>query len=846
MKKNGRKSCPELRRFFQMRFYRMSDMRFLLIHLAACGALISATVVADDAVDFQNGIRPIISNHCFACHGPDEQHREADVRLDIAGEVDLEEMLARITSTDPDVMMPPPEMKKPLKPAQIKTLTRWIDQGAPYEQHWAFAPVQAHEPPQPKFAGWSDQPIDKFVLATLEVQGIRPSPRASKRKLIRRVTLDLTGLPPTLEQIDAFLDDTSNEAYEELVDRLLNSPAYGEHMARYWLDLVRFADTNGLHHDHYREMTPYRDWVIRSFSDNLPMDDFITYQLAGDLFELPTVDQKVASGFNRLHLIIDRGTALPEESSFRNVVDQVSAVGTAFMGLTLQCAVCHDHKYDPITQKDFYQLSAFFNNFDGEPETGGRGSLDFRRGLQPPYINLPTSQQEEDLQRLDNEIAKLELRVKQLKAKQKAVEDRKAKSAVAESDEKKQTPPKKHRDEKHGPDLAKELKALTAQLKKHQNDHDALMLAIPATLVMKERTDVRPAHIMTRGAYDQPGEEVTRNVPGFLPSMKKQDGLKTRMDLAEWFVDPSNPLTARVAVNRFWQQFFGIGLVKTSEDFGSQGESPSHPILLDHLASRFVKSGWDVKAIVRSIVLSQTYQQASTATRDQFVSDPSNRQLARGSRFRLDAEVVRDQLLSVSGLLNTTQYGKSVKPPQPEGLWKIVAMPSSYPSVYEPDTGDKIYRRSVYTFWKRGLPPPQMTIFDAPTRESCIARRERTNTPLQALLLMNEEQHFAGAMHYAKMLMDRSNLTDDEKIVTAYETITSQLPGEKTIGQLRAARQDFQRLYTTDPAEAKAMVSASRDPGIAAISAAEQQADLASWTMLVHSLLNLDVTKTRE
>jgi hypothetical protein len=824
----------------------MSDVRFLVFCLAACGGLISATVVAEDAVDFQKGIRPIISNHCFACHGPDEQHREADVRLDIVGEVDLEEMLARITSTDPDVMMPPPEMKKPLKPAQITTLTRWIDQGAPYEQHWAFAPAQDHEPPQPKFAGWSDQPIDKFVLANLEVHEIRPSPRASKRTLIRRVTLDLTGLPPTLEQIDAFLDDTSNEAYEELVDRLLNNPAYGEHMARYWLDLVRFADTNGLHHDHYREMTPYRDWVIRSFNDNLPMDDFITYQLAGDLFELPTVDQKVASGFNRLHLIIDRGTALPEESFFRNVVDQVSAVGTAFMGLTMQCAVCHDHKYDPITQKDFYQLSAFFNNFDGEPETGGRGSLDFKRGLQPPYINLPTSQQEKDLQRLDKAIAKLELRVKQLQTKQKAVEDRKAKSAVAESHEKKQTPTNNHRDEKHATELAKELKALTAKLKKHQNDHDALMLAIPATLVMKERTEVRPAHIMTRGAYDQPGEEVTRNVPGFLPPMKKQDGLKTRMDLAEWFVDPSNPLTARVAVNRFWQQFFGIGLVKTSEDFGSQGESPSHPKLLDHLASRFVKSGWDVKAIVRSIVLSQTYQQSSTATRDQFVSDPSNRQLARGSRFRLDAEVVRDQLLSVSGLLNTTQYGKSVKPPQPEGLWKIVAMPSSYPSVFEPDTGDKVYRRSVYTFWKRGLPPPQMTIFDAPTRESCIARRERTNTPLQALLLMNEEQHFAGAMHYARELLDRSDLTDDEKIVMAYETITSQLPGDKTIGQLQTARQDFQRLYTTDPAEAKAMVSASLDPGIAAISAAEQQADLASWTMLVHSLLNLDVTKTRE
>ncbi len=685
---------------------------------------------------------------------------------------------------------------------------------------------------------------------------MRPSPRASQRTLIRRVTLDLTGLPPTLEQIDAFLEDRSDDAYEKLVDRLLATPAYGEHMARYWLDLVRFADTNGLHHDHYREMTPYRDWVIRSFADNLPMDDFITYQLAGDLFEEPTVDQMIASGFNRLHLIIDRGTALPEESFFRNVVDQVSAVGTAFMGLTMQCAVCHDHKYDPITQKDFYQLSAFFNNLDGEPETGGRGSIDFKRGLQPPYINLPSSQQQDQLRRLDSEIAKLELSVKDLQAKEKAAQQRAAKEAPSqtageESDGKKQRIARKQADEQqadeeYDPELAKELDALTSKLKDRKEARDALMLAIPATLVMKERSEVRPAYIMTRGAYDQPGDEVTRNVPGFLPPMKKEGELRSRMDLAEWFVDPSNPLTARVAVNRFWQQLFGVGLVKTSEDFGAQGDSPSHPELLDYLAIRFIKSGWDVKAMVRSIVLSQTYQQSSTAKREQYLSDPDNRLLARGSRFRLDAEVVRDQLLSVTGLLNTTLYGKSVKPPQPEGLWKIVAMPSSYPNVFQADTGDKIYRRSLYTFWKRGLPPPQMTIFDAPTRESCIARRERTNTPLQALLLMNEEQHFAAAMHYAGVLISLSELTEDERIVMAYETITSQLPGEETIGQLRTARQDFLDLYRNDPAATEAMVSASVDPGVAALSNTDEQAELASWTMLAHSLLNLDITKTRE
>jgi hypothetical protein len=824
---------------------------------ASLGAFSASSLMNDPArasdaavseLSFGQDVRPILSNHCFACHGPDEEHREADVRLDVADEVDLEEMLARISSTDPDVMMPPPQLNKPLKPKQIDALTRWIDQGAPYEQHWAFSAPQDHEISPPKFAGWSDEPIDHFVLAKLESHELRPNPRADKRTLIRRVTLDLTGLPPTLEQIDAFLDDTSDRAYENLVDRLLSTPAYGEHMARYWLDLVRFADTNGLHHDHYREMTPYRDWVIRAFTENMPMDEFIRDQIAGDLLEQATVDQQIASGFNRLHLIIDRGTALPEESFFRNVVDQVSAVGTAFMGLTLQCAVCHDHKYDPIKQKDFYQLSAFFNNFDGEPETGGRGSLDFRRGLQPPYINLPTPQQQQDLRRIEVAIEKLESKVKELQAKQKATEDEKAKLAKAESEGQKQTPPQQHGESDSGDtqdlDFANELKAATAELKSQTNDREALLRAIPATLVMKERSEVRPTHIMVRGAYDQPGDEVTRDVPSFLPAMKKTEGLKTRMDLAEWLIDPTHPLTSRVAVNRFWQQFFGVGLVKTSEDFGSQGEAPSHPRLLDHLAIRFVESGWDVKALVRSIVSSQTYQQSSTATRDQYLSDPSNRMLARGSRFRLDAEVIRDQLLAVSGLINTTLYGKSVKPPQPEGLWKIVAMPSSYPNVFEADTGDKIYRRSVYTFWKRGLPPPQMTIFDAPTRESCIARRERTNTPLQALLMMNEKQHFAGAIHYARSLLGRSELTDDQRIELAYQTITSQLPGDETLGQLRAARQGFLDLYTNDPDAAKAMFSGSADPAIATI--AEQQVELASWTMLVHSLLNLDTTKTRE
>lgn len=823
-------------------------IRFLLLSTClpfACFSLASR-LDAQDAVSFNQQIRPILSNNCFHCHGPDEADRQADVRLDEPGDVDLEELVARITADDPDIVMPPPESHKQLSPAQIELLQQWVAEGAPYESHWAFVSPQLMEAPPVKSKAWSQHPIDRYVLAALEKQGHTPSERADKRTLLRRVTLDLTGLPPTQEEIEQFVADSSDDAYEKLVDRLLATPLYGEHMARYWLDLVRFADTNGLHHDHYREMTPYRDWVIRAFNENLPFDQFIVDQIAGDLHANPSVDQQIASGFNRLHLIIDRGTALPEESFVRNVVDRVSAVGTAFMGLTLQCAVCHDHKYDPVTQKDFYQLYAFFNNFDGEPETGYRGGLDFVRGLQPPYIDLPSPEQKAQLTELDQQIAKLTAEIKQLEAEEKKT---KAK-LIAISKKKNGNPPRDadateddDTDEAAEPTLAEQREQLELQLKKLTEEREQLIKAIPATLVMKEREEVRPAHILIRGVYDQPGEAVERDTPAFLPPMKKQEGLKTRLDLAEWLIDPAHPLTARVAVNRIWQQFFGVGLVRTSEDFGAQGEPPSHPKLLDYLSLRFVESGWDVKALVRSIVLSQAYQQTSVASRELFTDDPDNRLLARGSRFRLDAEVIRDQLLAVTGLLNQEQYGKSVKPPQPPGLWEIVVMPGSYPRKYQPDTGEDIYRRSVYTFWRRSLPPPQMTILDAPTRESCIARRERTNTPLQALLLMNEQQYFEAAMHYAQVLLESTELTDEQRLRQAYERVTVQIPDQPTLSMLTSALNRFRELYQNDVESAAKMIASA---GHQQTGSTDQQVELASWTMVINSLLNLDITKTHE
>lgn len=811
---------------------------------AVCSGLLlltlAGTVAAADDVSFTRDIRPLLSDRCFSCHGFDEHHREADLRLDqpdgaedllAPGMPDNSEILRRISSDDEDEVMPPPDAHKPrFTKDEIEMFRRWIQQGAKYESHWSFVAPTSQVPPAVSLtsAGESQKQlssVDRFVLARLQEEGKSPTESADKRTLFRRLSFDLTGLPPNPKQLQQFLIDDSSNAYESAVDRLLKSPPYGEHMARYWLDLVRFSDTNGLHHDHYRDMTPYRDWVIDSFNNNRPYDEFVIDQIAGDLHSNPTTEQLIASGFNRLHLIIDVGTALPEESLNRNVIDRVTAVGTAFMGLSVQCATCHDHKYDPITQKDFYQLYAFFNNFSGAAETGRRGTLDFKRGLQQPYINLPSDQQKTRLAALEADIAVNQKKIAKLKDEITIAKRRSRKTQLAS--------------------LSTRLQKVEAGQKDLDAKRQLLMLQVPAALVMKERKDIRPAHLLIRGQYDQLGEVVERNTPSFLPPMKQTQTPKTRMDLAHWLVASNNPLTARVTVNRFWQQFFGIGLVRTSEDFGAQGEVPSHPRLLDYLAVQFVESGWNVKQLVKQIVMSDTYRQSSIASAQSYIADPANRMLGRGARFRLDAEVIRDQVLSVTGLLNDDMYGKSVKPPQPDGLWKLVAMPSSFPRIFQADAGDKIYRRSVYTFWKRALPPPQLTIFDAPTREACIARRERTNTPLQALLLMNEQQYFQAAMHLAQDLLKQDHGTDQQRIERLYESVTTQLPSPTVQKQLDDAIRDFRSLYSSDQKLTAAMMTHSLNAKHVPADA-NGQSELAAWTMLVHSLLNLDSVRTHE
>jgi len=727
--------------------------------------------------------------------------------------------------------MPPPDSHlEPLSAAQKDLIKRWILQGAEYLEFWAFAPVKPQDAPRVRDRSWSAQRIDQFVMGRLEKNGLRPQPRADKRTLIRRVTFDLTGLPPTRREIRDFLADQSPEAYDRLVDRLLKSPHYGEHMAKYWLDLVRFADTNGIHHDHFREITPYRDWVIRAFNDNLPFDDFVTYQLAGDLYDEPTVDQQIASGFNRLHLVIDVGTALPEESFHRNVVDRVTAFGTALLGLTVQCGQCHDHKYDPLTQTDFYQLYAFFNNIDAEPETPQPATnTGLGDGLHLPYIELPTDEQRRQCDALDAQIAAAEENIEDLKQSLNQIEEPEeaAVSVATDSADGQATLPAK-------------LEAAEKQHAALVEQRDALQQQIVTTLVMKERDEVRPTHIRIRGVYDQMGKLVQRDTPAFLPPMPETEGVKSRMDLARWVTDPGNPLTARVAVNRFWQQLFGVGLIKTAEDFGTQGEWPSHRALLDDLAHRFMQSGWDVRSLMKEIVTSEAYRQSSQADPDSFRTDPENRLLARGSRFRMDSEMIRDQILAVSGLLVPEMYGKSVKPPQPPNLWKSVSMESSSTYAFEADAGDKIHRRSIYSFWKRAMPPPQMTIFDAPTRESCIARRERTNTPLQALVLMNEAQHFKAGRHIAVKILADAEKTDRERISELYESITSHLPDEAELTALETGLEALRAEYRSDPSLAEELTAELSSDG------ALNRPEAAAYTMLINSLLNLDIAKTRQ
>ena len=797
--------------------------------LADCTAAGSADSPKPPAkVDYNRDIRPILSDNCYACHGPDAPSRKAKLRFDVResamaaleddehavvpGKVADSEMIRRVSDDDDNLRMPPPKTGKRLTPQQIAILRQWIDQGAPYAAHWAYIPPVKAEPPPVADAAWPRGPIDRFILARVEAAGLHPSPEADKPTLIRRVTLDLTGLPPTPAEVDAFLADNGPGAYEKVVDRLLASPRYGEHMARFWLDAARYGDTHGLHLDNYREIWPYRDWVIQAFNTDKPFDQFIVEQLAGDLLPNATLDQQIATGFVRCHVTTSEGGSIEEEVYTRNCVERVDGFGTVFLGLTTGCARCHDHKFDPIKQKDYYQLFAYFNNLDGP-------ALDGNASLPPPVVKVPSPEQAAALAKFRRKAAVL-------------------RELTAEAQGRPSKQPRGFFGPRTDSGARQSLLRLRAAAELGAAELDK---QIPATLVFKERPDLKPAYILKRGEYDKKGDQVGRDTPGFLPPLPK-DAPRDRLGLARWLVAPSHPLTARVEVNRLWQQCFGVGLVKTAEDFGSQGEPPSHPELLDWLAVTFREDGWDVKNMMKRVVLSATYQQASRTTKEQLAKDPANRLLSRGPRFRLDAEELRDQALAVSGLLVERIGGPSVKPPQPGGLWEAVGYSGSNTVHFVADTGnEKTHRRSMYTFWKRTAPPPEMSLFDAPSRESCVVRRERTDTPLQALMMLNDPQYFECARALAERAMREGGATPEERVAFLFKAATARKPDAKETAELLANYKEQLAEYIHDEGAAKKLIAVGESKPDAKLDPSE----LAAWTMVANLILNLDEVITK-
>jgi hypothetical protein len=659
-------------------------------------------------------------------------------------------------------------------------------------QHWAFIPPRAPAMPQVRDATWARNEIDRFVLHRLEQEGVSPSPQADPATLLRRVTLDLTGLPPTPAELDAFLADHSAAAYEQVVDRLLASPRYGERMALAWLDAARYADTNGYNNDEDRTMWPWRDWVIDAFNRNMPYDRFIMEQLAGDLLSNATLSQKIATAFLRNQGHNTEGGIIQEEYRVEYVADRVHTTATVFLGLSMQCARCHDHKFDPISQKEYYQFYAFFNTIDEQQAS----YVNFIAA--PPSIPFPSPQQQAKLEKFDRQARDLKRQIWEF-----------------ESD--------------NDPEMAIALQSKLADQERAKSQFES---TLPAVMVMREMPNPRQTFILKRGQYDKPAEKVSADVPAILGTLPS-DAPRNRLTLARWLVDPGNPLTARVAVNRWWQQLFGAGLVRTVEDFGTMGEKPANPQLLDFLATQLIKSGWDIKAMQKLIVMSATYQQSSQIRPDLEQRDPENLLLARGPRGRLPAEVVRDDALAVSGLWREHVGGPSVKPYQPPGLWEDVSV--SRRAHYVADEGEGLYRRSLYTFWKRTCPPPALATFDAPNREVCVARRATTNTPLQALVLLNDITYVEAARKLAERVMKAQSGTD-ARVNDLYRLALSRGATTEEQQIIREVYDDAAARFAKDPLQAEKLLSVGKSPRDQTLKAEE----LAAWTVVSSTVLNLD------
>jgi Protein of unknown function (DUF1553)/Protein of unknown function (DUF1549)/Concanavalin A-like lectin/glucanases superfamily/Planctomycete cytochrome C len=1059
----------------------MSSFRFdafgraLAVTAFCCGLIPFFSARADDApaarpIEYNRDVRPILAENCFACHGPDSASRKADLRLDrreaaveaaviVPGDANGSELIARLVSHESTEIMPPPKTKKSLTAAQIDTLKRWIAAGAEYQPHWSLIAPKRAEPPAVKHAEQVRNPIDRFLLARLEAQGLSFAPEADRRMLARRLSLDLTGLPPEPELVDAFVADAAPDAYEKLVDRMLNSDRWGEHRARYWLDAARFADSHGIHFDNYREIWAYRDWVINAFNKNLPFDRFTIEQLAGDLLPKHTLDQQVASGFNRCNITTSEGGTIPEEYAVLYTRDRTETASQVWLGLTAGCAVCHDHKFDPISQREFYEMAAFFNNttqnpmdgnakdtpptvFVARPEdrdrwdalgkqladlnakaaarrqtaqsdfeswlaaaspaalgeavpaeglkllaplsegsggavglvTGGawrmaaigekavwvpghvaEKALQFRSGVkvQVPEVgdfeknqpfsfgawvkfpkNVPNGSilarmdEGKDYQGWDlwTENGRLAVHIVSkwpedaLKVVTRdpfpandwvhlfATYDGSGKaSGVSLYVNGQPQPVEVAVDALKGSirtktswtlaqrsgagarlnnlmlqdarvygrtlnagdvaRLARTSRALwlvskpaakrnaseTAELIAwYLADHDPQFRALSAEIaaaeqsqaelrgrgtiahIMVEKPEMPGAFILDRGEYDKRRDPVKPDTPDALPPMPA-DLPRNRLGFAQWLLRPEHPLTARVTVNRFWQEIFGTGIVRTAGDLGVSGELPSHPELLDWLAVDFRESGWDVKRFFRLLVTSAAYRQSAAATPATHEKDPQNRLVSRGPRFRMDAEMVRDYSLASGGLLVKTIGGPSVKPYQPEGVWEAVAMIGSNTRDYRADRGANLYRRSLYTFWKRSAPPASMEIFNAPSREVCTVRRERTNTPLQALVTLNDPQFVEADRHLAELTLKSGSVTETRLEFLAKRLLARPLRDDEA-KIVSASLADLSAYYQAHPADAQALVSVGESKPDATLDAPT----LAAWTMLANEMFNLD------
>lgn len=842
-----------------------------ILALLGCAAAIGFEVqsCSADSIQFNRDIRPILAENCFYCHGQDPNKRQGDLRLDVRehaidkrailpGDHSSSELVSRIRSTDPDVQMPPANSNRVLSEAQKQLLERWIAEGATYETHWAFVTPQRPAEPDVADPMWVRNPIDRFVLAKLHGEGLKPSPEADRATLIRRLAIDLTGLPPEPEDVDAFVADPDPDAWPKLVDRYLASPHYGERMALPWLDAARYADSNGFQQDGDTWQWIWRDWVVKALNDDLPFDQFTIWQLAGDLLPDATTEQKIASAFNRNHLLNGEGGAIAEEQRWVILFDRMETTTTTWLGLTMNCAQCHDHKYDPVTQRDYYSLLDAFNRV---PETGTPQFFSSRIRVAPPFLELPSEANKARIAEFEQKIAAADSDVSRMtdlafSAWRTGLLTGKTPDAATglpeslltllqkpegeQSDADRQTIEtelRKHFSERVQPGLADRIPSIKQrdELKKQLADYRADQM--PRVMIMSDDKP-RETHVLLRGEYLNPGDKVTFATPAFLPPLAP-DAPQNRLGFAQWLVSPDHPLTARVQVNRMWQHFFGTGLIRTSEDFGVQSEYPIHGDLLDWLAVEFRECGWSVKSMHRLILNSATYRQTSRVTPELLQRDPENRLYARASRFRMPSPLLRDWALAASGLLDSRIGGVPVYPYQPDGIWESLAITKERDFTYPASKGADLYRRSLYTFWRRTVAPANM--FDTSNRQACRVRQSPTSTPLHALTTLNDPTWVEAARVLAAKCLHEST-EPDQQLTLAFRRVLSRHPTARDLTILHAARTKQLAVYQQDAAAAKALLQTGEAPQAADLNPSEH----AALTAVCLALFNLDESLSRE